>query len=439
MKSTFVSREGNDVKFTMEFTADEIEQEKVKVYQANKNQFTVDGFRKGKAPRSIIEKKYGDVFIEDAVNNLLMDAYPAALKELDVEVIDAPRTEFSPIEAGKDLTVTVTVAVYPEYVIKDYKGVEIEEEVAEVTEQDLDAELRMMQYRSARMESVDAPAEEGNIVIMDFVGKVDGVEFEGGSAENYSLSLGSNTFIPGFEEQLIGVKAGETKDVVVTFPEDYMEESLAGKEAVFTCTVHEVKVEELPELDDEFAKDVSEFDTLEELKEDAKAKILVEKEKTALSMMQDRIVRKIAEANDIEIPESMIMDELNEIEKNMDNQLRQQGLSLTQYLAMGGKTPEDFREEIRPNAVRRVENRIIVRSVAEQEDFQPTDEEVNEQMQMMADQFGMEVEQVKNLLGEENEEFLKQDIRMQKAIDFLYENAVKVPKKEEAEEAEKED
>ncbi|MBF1155355.1 MAG: trigger factor, partial [[Eubacterium] sulci] len=274
MKATLISKENNRAKFTMDFTAEEFEAAVVKAYQDSKDKFNIDGFRKGKAPRSIIEKHFGEgVFFEDAINNLFQTAYPEALNELDLEVIDSPQADFSEIGKGKPLTVTIDVAVYPVVEVKDYKGIEVEQVDPEVTEEDVDRDIEAMRKRNSRMVVADRPVENGDTVILDYAGFVGDEQFQGGTAENQELKIGSGMFIPGFEEQLIGVKAGESKDVVVTFPEEYQAKELAGKEAVFKCTVHEVKFEELPELDDEFAKDVSEFDTLAELRDDARARI----------------------------------------------------------------------------------------------------------------------------------------------------------------------
>lgn len=431
MKNTFVSRDKDDVTFTMEFEPQEFEDAKIKVYQRNKNQFEIDGFRKGKAPRSIIERKYGEnIFAEDAINDLLNREYPAALVELNLDAIDQPRVEFSQLEKGKGFTATVTVAVAPELDLKDYKGVEIEEITGDVTEKEVDNEMEMLRRRNARLESVDRPVQKDDVVIFDFTGYVDGEEFEGGKAENYSLKIGSGSFVPGFEDQLIGAEADKDVEVKVTFPEDYQAEDLAGKEAVFKCKIHEVKEELLPELDDEFAKDVSEYDTLEELRESARNDLALAKAENAESRMKEEVVRKIAENNEINVPDVMVEDELNTMMQDMDQQLRQQGMSLPQYLQYAGKEPKDFREELRDNAVRRVENRLIVKAVAKQENIEATQEDIDKQIKNMAAQFGLEEDKVREIVQQENAKFLEQDIKMQKAIDFLLENAVKVPAKE---------
>lgn len=274
MKATFISREKNDVKFTMEFTAEEFENAQIKAYQRTKDQFQIDGFRKGKAPRSIIEKRYGEgVFFEEAIDELFNEHYGKALAELELEVIDSPAAEFSKIAKGEGFTATITVPCYPIVEVKDYKGVEIKKVTNRVKKEDVDKEIEALQKRNARMILVERPAQEGDTVLLDYSGFVGDEQFEGGTAERQELKLGSGMFIPGFEEQLIGATPGEKKDVIVVFPEEYHAKDLAGKEAVFHCLVHEIKEEQLPELDDEFAKDVSEYDTLEELKKATKERL----------------------------------------------------------------------------------------------------------------------------------------------------------------------
>ena len=312
MKATFISKEKNDVTFKMEFTAEELEQAVIKSYQANKDQFQIDGFRKGKAPRSIIEKKYGEnVFVEHAVNDLINGGYPQALTQLDLRVIDSPRVEFSNYKKGDDFTATVTVAVYPEVEVKDYKGVNIDKIEAELTDEEVNKELEAMQKRNGRMVVVERPVADGDTVLLDYKGFVGGEQFEGGTAEKFPLKIGSGSFIPGFEDQLIGAEAGEDVEVKVTFPEEYHSESLAGKEAVFKCHVIEIKEEELPELDDEFAKDVSEFDTLEELKKDTADNLRKSKEAQVENKMKDNVLEKVYNANEIDIPDVMVDDEIN--------------------------------------------------------------------------------------------------------------------------------
>lgn len=423
MKATLLAKENGDAKFTIEFTAEEFEAARVKAYQENKNQFTIDGFRKGKAPRSIIEKRYGDVFAEDAINDMLADGYPNALDELDIEVIDQPRMEFGKIEKDAPFTVTVTVAVYPEVEVKDYKGIELEKVDAEVTDEDVNTEIENLRKRNARMVTVDREVKDGDHIILDYKGFVGDEQFEGGTAEGYPLVIGSGSFIPGFEDQLIGAKKDEEVEVKVTFPEEYHAEELAGKEAVFKCVVHEVKEEELPELDDEFAKDVSEYDTLEELKKETKEDLTKRKSAWAENQMKDKAVGIVCENNDIEIPAVMIDDEISQMIRELDMQLSQQGLSFQQYLQFLGKDMMAFREEVKDDAERRVKMRMVIRAIVDAEAIVATEEEIEKELELLGIQYGLETDKVKEMVGEKNLEYIGQDVKMKKAVDFIYENA----------------
>lgn len=423
MKATLLAKENGDAKFTIEFTAEEFEAARVNAYQENKNQFTIDGFRKGKAPRSIIEKRYGDVFAEDAINDMLADGYPNALDELDIEVIDQPRMEFGKIEKDAPFTVTVTVAVYPEVEVKDYKGIELEKVDAEVTDEDVNTEIENLRKRNARMVTVDREVKDGDHIILDYKGFVGDEQFEGGTAEGYPLVIGSGSFIPGFEDQLIGAKKDEEVEVKVTFPEEYHAEELAGKEAVFKCVVHEVKEEELPELDDEFAKDVSEYDTLEELKKETKEDLTKRKSAWAENQMKDKAVEIVCENNDIEIPAVMIDDEISQMIRELDMQLSQQGLSFQQYLQFLGKDMMAFREEVKDDAERRVKMRMVIRAIVDAEAIVATEEEIEKELELLGIQYGLETDKVKEMVGEKNLEYIGQDVKMKKAVDFIYENA----------------
>jgi len=442
MKTTFISKENNEVKFTMDFTAEEFEAAVVKAYQASKDQFLIDGFRKGKAPRSIIEKHYGEgVFFEDAINNMFSESYPVAIKELELEVIDSPAAEFSQIGKGKPLTVTITVPVYPIVEVKDYFGVEVEEEIAKVEAEAVDREIAMLQKRNARMVVAERPVEDGDTVILDYSGFVGEEQFEGGTAERQELKIGSGMFIPGFEEQLIGVEAGADKDVVVTFPEEYHADDLAGKEAVFHCHIHEIKFEELPELDDEFAKDVSEYDTLDELKKATEERLQKNAEAMAMNAAKDAVIEKVYEANKPEVPAVMVEDEIDRMAQELDHQLRYQGLSLEQYLQFMQKEAREFREELREDAAKKVGTRLVLMSVVEAEKVEATEEDMEREMKDMANAYNVDTEQIKTMIGEESMPFFKKDIQLKKVIDLLYDKAqvTKVEKKaEEASEAEAE-
>ena len=403
MKATFISRENNDVKFTMEFTAEEFENAQIKAYQAAKDQFQIDGFRKGKAPRSIIEKHYGEgVFFEEAIDQLFRESYGEALKELDLEVVDAPAAEFSKIAKGEGFTITITVPCFPIIAVKDYQGVEIEKVSQEVKDEDIDNELKALQKRNARMILVERPAQDGDTVLLDYSGFVGDEQFEGGTAERQELTLGSGMFIPGFEEQLVGATPGEKRDVTVTFPAEYHAEELAGKEAVFHCLVHEIKEEQLPELDDEFAKDVSEHDTLEELKQATKERLETYAKSSAENQMKDAAILKVVEANEVEIPRAMVDDEIDRMANELDQQLRYQGMGLNQYLQFVGKDAAAFREELRPEAEKAVKTRIVLMGIVNAENITVTDEEREEELKRMAAQYQMEVDKLKEIIGEDN-------------------------------------
>jgi trigger factor len=425
MKATFISKEKNNAKFSVEFTAEELEQAIIKEYQDTKDKYQIDGFRKGKAPRSILEKHYGEgIFLEGAINTMINDAYPKAAEELGLEVIDRPTVDFGDVEKGKGFTISVSVDVYPEITVKDYLGVKSEKIDVEVLDADVDVEIEKMQQRNARMVAVDRPAENGDTVLLNYKGFVGELQFEGGTAEQQPLKLGSNTFIPGFEEQLVGICINEDRDVMVTFPEEYHSEELAGKEAIFKCSVNEIKAEEKPVLDDDFAKDVSEFDTLVELKADTKAKLKESKEAQALLKMKDSVLAKVYEANEIDIPEVLVEDEITSMMQEFDQQLRSQGLDLEKYFEYLQKDPAEFRTELRDDAFRKVKTRMIVSAIAKAEGITVTPEELEADIDMMAAQYKLEPAKIKEMLGAENLAFLEKDIKMRKAMDFVFDKAI---------------
>lgn len=426
MKPTLISKENNEAKFTMEFTAEEFENAIIGAYKAQKNKFNIDGFRKGKAPRSLIEKKYGEgIFFEDAINNLFSLHYPLALDELDLDVIDSPRAEFSQLKKGEGFTVTIEVACYPEVEVKDYKGVEIENVSTEVTDEDVDEEIKSMSRKNSRMITVDRPAKDGDMVLIDYEGWVGDHQFEGGTAERQPLKLGSGTFIPGFEEQLVGVSTGEEKDVKVTFPEEYHAEDLAGKEAVFKCKVHEIKEEELPEINDDFVKDISEFDTLEELKADVKERLVKEAAGKDENQMKNSALEKVVEANDIDVPDVMVESEIESMMSEFEQQLRGQGMDLDSYFKYMGTDSKTFRDSLKDEAHKKVKTRMIVTAIAEEEKFEASDEDVQKEIESMAQMYGLEADKVKEMLGEQNINMISGDIKLRKAIDCIYDNAVK--------------
>ncbi len=439
MKATQISKENGVVKFSIEFTPEEWNDAINKVYIANRNKFSIDGFRKGKAPRKIIENFYGhDIFWDEALNSLLENGYFDAVKEMDIEVISQPSFDSPEIKKGEPVVLTGSVQVFPEVEVGNYKGLEIEKFETVIGDEEVQSELERVQKSQARMEAVtDRKSENGDTVILDFEGSVDGETFAGGTAENFELKLGSGQFIPGFEEQLEGKDAGEEVEVNVTFPEDYHAEDLAGKAALFKCKIHEIKNEILPEIDDELASDVSEFETLAEYKEDLKKKLQENADSRDLSMMKDRALEALYNANEIEAPEVMVKNELDNMIYEMNQSLSSQGVSLQQYLEWTGKTMDDIREDAKADAEKRVKTRILLKNVIRMEGLEAAEEEVEKLMQEFGEQYGMTVDQVKEMAGSDTNGYFKDDALTKKAIDFLFDNAVQVEKKEEKEEEDK--
>lgn len=425
MKATLNSREENIAKITIDFEAKELEEAVQKAYNKNKGQFNIDGFRKGKAPRKIIEAHYGqDVFYEDAINEIFNEAYPQALFELDLTPIARPSVEFTPLEKDKDFSAQITVEVKPDFEVTDYKGVKIEKVDREVTDEDMEKEMENLQLRNSRMVAVERPAQEGDSVLLDYSGFVGEEQFEGGTAERQVLKLGSGTFIPGFEEQLIGATPESEVEVKVTFPEEYHAEDLAGKEAVFKCKVHEVKETQKPELNDDFAKDTSEFDTFEELKADLRKKLEISKEETALREEKNRALQAVVDAQNFDIPQAMIDNQMADDIQEYDQSLKSQGMSLEQYLQYLNSTMEDFKKDIEESSLRKLKTRLVLEAIIKAEKFEVTDEEVDAEIEKMAKMYNMEAEKIKSMMQGENLMYMYQDLKFNKAMDFVFENAV---------------
>ena len=442
MKATQISKENGIVKFNIEFSADEWKDAVNKAYLDNRSKFSVDGFRKGKAPRKIIENYYGhDIFWDEALNKLLENGYYDAVKEMDIEVIAQPSLESPEIKNGEPVVISGSVQVFPELEVKNYKGLEVEKFETVIGDKEVQEELERVQKSQARMEAVeDRKSENGDTVIIDFEGSVDGEAFSGGTAENFELKLGSGQFIPGFEEQLEGKDAGEDVDVTVTFPEDYHAEELAGKEALFKCKIHEIKKEILPEIDDELASDVSEFETLAEYKKDLKKKLKEEAKQTDESVMKDRVLEQLYLNNEIEVPAVMIEAELDNMLYDMNQSLQAQGLSLQQYTEWTGETIDDMKEKSRPDAEKRIRTRVLLKNIVRMEDIGVTDEEIKDLMTEFGAQYGMDAEAVMGMAGPDTENYFREDAQTKKVIDFLFDNAkIKDPKAEnKAKKAEKE-
>ena len=413
--------EKNMAKLTIEASAEDFEKAIQKVYLKARGKINIPGFRKGKAPRKLIEKMYGTgVFYEDAANDLIPTAYAEALKDCDLEIVSRPEINVTQIKAGKPFIFTAEVAVKPEVTLGEYKGVEVEKSDVEVTEEDINKEVDKERENNSRTIDVDDRAvESGDIIKLDFDGSVDGVPFEGGKAENYTLTIGSGSFIPGFEDQLIGTKIGEEKDVTVTFPEDYHEKSLAGKEAVFKCKVNAISVKELPEADDEFASEVSEFETLAEYKEDIKKKLTEKKEKAARAKKEAQAIEKAVENATMEIPDAMIDTQVQSMMEDFARRMQSQGLSLEQYFQFTGMDVKKMHDQMKPEALKRIQNSLVLEAVAKAENIEISDEKVDEEIAKMAEAYKMEVEKLKDLIGESEKDQMKKDLAVQAAADLI--------------------
>lgn len=420
--------EHNMVKLTIEVSAEEFEKAMQGAYQKNKNKINIPGFRKGKAPQAMIEKMYGaGIFYEDAANAIIPTAYDREVAECDLELVSQPKIEITQIEKGKPFIFTAEVAVKPEVTLGDYKELEVSKTEVEVTEEEINAEVDKERENNSRTIDVDDRAvENGDMIKLDFDGSVDGVPFAGGKAENYDLTVGSGSFIPGFEEQLVGAEIGKELDVNVTFPEDYHAEELAGKEAVFKCKVNAIKVKELPEADDDFAQDVSEFDTLAEYKEDLKKKLTEKKEKEAKSAKETAAVEKAVENASMDVPEAMIDAQVRQMADDFARRIQSQGLTVEQYFQFTGMTAEKLFEQMRPEAEKRIKNTLTLEAIAEKENFEITDEKVEEELQKMAEMYKMEVEKIKEMMGDAGLDQIRHDLKIQAAVDMLRDTAKEV-------------
>lgn len=426
MSFTVENLEKNMAKLTITVPAADFEQAMKESYNKQKSKISVPGFRKGKVPQVYLEKMYGpEMFYEDAANSCMENSYPGALDECELDVVSRPEIDITQMEKGKDFIYTATVAVKPEVTLGEYKGVEIEKVDVEVTDEDVQAELLNVQKQNARNIPVeDRAAKLDDEVTIDFEGFVDGEAFEGGKGENYQLTLGSHSFIDTFEDQIVGKTVGEEFDVNVTFPEDYQAADLAGKPAVFKCKLNGIKETELPELDDEFASEVSEFDTLDEYKADLKATLQVKKEKAAKNTKEGLVIDKIIENAQMELPEPMIETQKEQMLDEFAQQISYQGLSIEQYFQFTGMTKEKFLETATPEAERRIKSRLVLEAIAKTEDIQVSEEELNEELKKMAEMYQMDLEQLTDLVGDSEKDAIKQDIAVQKAVDLVAEAAV---------------
>lgn len=431
--------EKNMAKLTIEASAEDLEKAIEKAYQKQKKQISIPGFRKGKVPRQMVEKMYGKaVFYEDAANELIPDAYEKALEECEEDIVSSPKIEVTQIEAGKPFVFTATVALKPEVKLGKYKGVKVDKIDVEVTDADVDAEIDKEREKNARNITVeDRAVKDGDITTLDFEGFVDGVAFDGGKGENYPLTIGSGAFIPGFEEQLVGAEIGKEVEVKVTFPEDYQAENLKGKDAIFKCTVKEIKEKQLPELDDEFAGEVSEFDTLAEYKEDVKKTLTEKKQKDAKNAKENAAVDAAVAVCEMEIPEAMLETQQKQMLDEFAQRISMQGLTMEQYFQFTGSSYQQMFEQVKPQAEERIKARLVLEAIAKAENLEATEEEYEKELQNMADIYQMELDKVKELLGDREKKNIMQDLAVRKAAEFVADNAKETKPKKTAEKADK--
>ncbi len=417
--------EKNMAKLTIEVSAEALEKAIEEAYQKNKNKISVPGFRKGKVPRQMIERMYGkEIFYEDAANALIPGAYEDALEECEEDIVSSPAIDVVQIEAGKPFIFTAEVALKPDVKLGKYKGVKVDKADVTVTDEEVDAEINRERENNARnIEVTDRAVKDGDMTVIDFEGFVDDVAFDGGKGENYPLTIGSGAFIPGFEEQLVGAEIGKEVEVNVTFPEDYHAEDLKGKAAVFKCTVKEIKEKELPELDDEFASEVSEFDTLAEYKADVKGKLEEKKAKEAKEAKEAAVIEAIVKDSDMEIPEPMLETQQRQMVDEFAQRIQMQGLSMEQYFQFTGATYEQMIAQVKPQAEKRIQSRLVLEAIVKAENIEATDADYEEELKVMAEAYQMEVDKVKELLPEKSVEQIKKDIAVRKAADFVVENA----------------
>ena len=431
MNAKLEKLENNLVKLEITIEAEKFEEGMSKAFFRNAKYFSVPGFRKGKVPRDVVEKHYGEgVLYEDAFNIVAQDAYEAAIDEHKLEIVSAPEIDITQIGKGKDLIFTATVTVRPEVKLGTYKGIKLEKKDYKVTAKDVDAEIKAMAEKNSRIVSGDENSvlEKGSTAVIDFEGFVDGVAFDGGKGENYSLEIGSNTFIPGFEDQLVGLKAGEETDVNVTFPENYFSTDLAGKPAVFKVKVHEIKIKELPEIDDEFAKDVSEFDTLKDLKADVKKKLTEENEKKAKFEMEEEAVKAVCEATTIDIPQVMIDHEVEDYIKEMESRLSYQGMDMKTYLSLMGKDIEEFKAQYTERATTNVKTKLVLEEIFRTEKIEITDKDIEDKLRDFAKNYGATGANVDELVKNPNDQlkhFAEEELKFDLAVKFIMDNAAK--------------
>lgn len=426
----------NQVKLEVTVSVEEFDKAIQGAYLKMKSQISVPGFRKGKVPRQVVERTYGEaVFYEEAVNKIYMDTYPQAVEETGIEPVDRPEIDIVQIGDGKEMIYSAEVTVKPEVELGEYKGIKVEAVEYTVSDEDVQARVKQAQEQSARwVEVEDRAVENGDRTIMDYSGSVDGEKFDGGTAEGHTLEIGSGSFIPGFEDQMVGMKKEETKDITVTFPQEYHSEELAGKEAVFTVTVHDIKTKELPELDDEFAKDVSEFDTYEEYYQDIKGKMEEDAKNRQRSERENNAVKVASDNATVEIPDAMVESQIDSTIREIEMQYSQYGMNIEQYLAMTNSTMQDLRSQYKDGAYNRVKAQLVLEAIAEKEAVEVTEEDLNEEYVRMAEQYGKEVDEIKEMY-KAGEEYIREELKLQKTVALIMDAADLVePKQEETNE-----
>ena len=418
--------EKNMAKLTIETSAEEFEKAIEKAYQKNKGKMSVQGFRKGKAPRKLIEKMYGkNVFWEEAANIIIPEAYSKAVDECDLEIVSQPSVDVTQIEAGKPFIFTAEVATKPEVKLGAYKGVEVEKSDVAVTDEEVTAEIDRVREQNARTITVeDRAVQDKDQAVIDFEGFVDGVAFEGGKGTDYPLTIGSHSFIDTFEDQLIGKNIGDEVEVNVTFPEDYQSADLAGKAAMFKVKIKEIKAKELPELDDDFAQDVSDCDTVDAYKEQVKNDLTKKKEDAAKAAKEEAVVDKIIEEAEMDIPDPMVDTQVRQMAEDFARRIRMQGLSIEQYFQFTGMTPEAFLEQMKPQALKRIQSRLVLEAVVASEKIEVSDADIEEDLKKMAEAYNMELDKVKEMITDDQKKQLADDLAVQKAAEFVTENAV---------------
>lgn len=426
MSSEIIKKEGNKIELKVIVTKEEFKKGISEAFQKNKTKFQIPGFRRGKAPRQVIEQRYGkEVFYEEAINIAFPKAYEKALDAHNIDPVDQPTIDIDgEISSNDDLTFKAIVEIMPEVEIKDYKGIEVSKEEISVEDSEVDARINQDREANGRLITIeDRPVKDGDIVKLDFTGFIDEEKFEGGEAKDYELTIGSKQFIPGFEEQLIGMNLNEEKAIEVTFPEDYNKEELKGKIAKFEVKINDIKEKELPELDDEFAKDVSEFDTLDEYKEDIKKNILKEKEAQGKREIENKILDVIVNSMDVEIPEAVVNRQIDMMIRDFDMQLRYQGMDINKYFEMTGTTEESLKEQMKEDAEKRVKTQIAIEEIGKKENIEVSEEDYEKEIEKMAEQYKQDIKKIKDNLGEREEENIKDSIKSRKTVEFLVENS----------------